>query len=181
MREWNLWEQNTDHARCVCWVLRNITDPKAIDSAIHLAGTIQWFNGNPNHNPPYDLIVSTFEACFDSTKQLYPGMRDRAYFSARAILQINTVIIALNGAGVIPAEEGQDVGRVLREDRLTATRCKLEIKRARRLYVGGCEVGRVGTKPEDIRSVWKVLKDGGRLGGLRDDLECSGVTRNARG
>ena len=27
--------------------------------------------------------------CFDSTKQLYPGMRDRAYFPARAILQIN--------------------------------------------------------------------------------------------
>ena len=36
------------------------------------------------------MIVSTFEACFDSTKQPYPGMRDRAYFSARAILQINT-------------------------------------------------------------------------------------------
>ena len=43
-----------------------------------------------HHNPPYDLIVSTFEACFDSTKQLYPGVRDRAYFSARAILQIYT-------------------------------------------------------------------------------------------
>jgi len=26
---------------------------------------------------------------FDSTKRLYPGMRDRAYFSARAILQMN--------------------------------------------------------------------------------------------
>ena len=35
------------------------------------------------------MIVSTFEVCFDSTKQLYPGTRDRAYFSARAILQIN--------------------------------------------------------------------------------------------
>jgi len=91
------------------------------------------------------------------------------------------VIVALNGAGVIPAEEAQDVGRVLREDRLTATQCKLEIKRAGRLYVGGREVGRVGTKPEDIRSVWKVSKDGGRLGGLRDDSECSGVTRKARG
>ena len=41
-------------------------------------------------NPPYDLIVSAFESCFDSTKQLYPGLRDQAYFSARAILQINT-------------------------------------------------------------------------------------------
>jgi hypothetical protein len=89
---WNLEvirKQNTDNARCVSWVLRNITDPEAIDSAIRLAGTIRWFNGSPDHDPPFDLIVSTFEACFDSTKQLYPGMRDRAYFSARAILQIN--------------------------------------------------------------------------------------------
>ena len=81
--------RNADNARCVCWVLRNITDPEAIDSAIRLAGAIRWFNGDPDLDPPFDLIVSTFKACFDSTKQLYPGMRDRAYFSARAILQIN--------------------------------------------------------------------------------------------
>ena len=83
-----LQKQNTDNVRCVCWVLQNFTDPEAIDSAIRLAGTIRWFDGNPDHDPPFDLIVSTFEACFDSTKQLYPGMRDRAYFSAWAILQI---------------------------------------------------------------------------------------------
>ena len=82
--------QNADDARCVCWVLRNITDPEAIDSAIRLAGTIRWFDGDSTYEPPFDLIVSIFEACFDSTKQLYPGMRDRVYFSARAILQINT-------------------------------------------------------------------------------------------
>jgi hypothetical protein len=82
-------KQNADNARCVSWVLRNITDPEAIDSAIRLAGAIRWFNSDPNHDPPFNLIVSTFEACFDSTKQLYPAMRDRAYFSARAILQIN--------------------------------------------------------------------------------------------
>jgi len=81
--------QNADNARCVCWVLRNVTDPEAVDSAIRLAGTIRWFDRDSDHNPPFDMIVSTFEACFDSTKQLYPGMRDRAYFSARAILQIN--------------------------------------------------------------------------------------------
>ena len=85
-----LRRQNTGDARCVSWVLRNITDPEAIDSAIRLAGTIRWFNGGPTDNPPYNSIVSIFETCFDSTKQLYPGMRDRAYFSARAILQINT-------------------------------------------------------------------------------------------
>lgn len=85
-----LRKQNEDNAGCVCWVLRNITDPEAIDSAVRLAGTIRWFNGESDHDPPFDVIVSTFEACFDSTKRLYPGMRDRAYFSARAILQINT-------------------------------------------------------------------------------------------
>ena len=85
-----LQKQNEDNARCVCWVLRNITDPEAIDSAIRLAGTIRWFNGDSDHDPPFDVIVSTFDSCFDSSKQLYPGMRDRAYFSARAILQINT-------------------------------------------------------------------------------------------
>jgi len=92
VRVWNLESirrQNADNARCVCWVLQNITDPEAIDSAIRLAGTIQWFDGDSDHNPPLDLIVSTFEGCFDSTKQLYPGMRDRAYFPARAILQIH--------------------------------------------------------------------------------------------
>jgi hypothetical protein len=84
-----LRKQNTYNARCVSGVLRNITDPEAIDFALRLAGTIRWFNGDPDHDPPFDLIVSAFEACFDATKQLYPGMRDRAYFSARAILQIN--------------------------------------------------------------------------------------------
>ena len=82
-------ERNANNARCVCWVLRNITDPESIDSAIRLAGTIRWFDGDPDLDPPFDFVVSTLEACFDSTNQLYPGMKDRAYFSARAILQIN--------------------------------------------------------------------------------------------
>ena len=82
-------KQNVDNARCVCWVLRKITDPEAIDSAVSLAGTIRWFEGDTDHDPPYDSVVSTFEACFDSTHRLYPGLRDRAYFSARAILKIN--------------------------------------------------------------------------------------------
>jgi hypothetical protein len=92
VRVWNLetiLRQNVDNARCVSWILRNITDPEAIDSAIRLAGTIRWFDGDSDHDPPFDLIVFTFEACFDSNRQLYSGMRDRAYFSARAILQIN--------------------------------------------------------------------------------------------
>jgi len=84
-----LRRQNAADARCVSWVLWSITDPEAIDSAVRLAGTIQWFDGDSNYDPPFDFIVSTFEACFDSAGQPYPGMRDRAYFSAQAILQIN--------------------------------------------------------------------------------------------
>ena len=89
---WNvgsIQRQNMDSAYCVCWVLWNITDPEAIESAIHLAGTIQWFYGNSDYNLPFNLVISTFEACFDSTKLLYPGTRDQAYFSAQAILQIS--------------------------------------------------------------------------------------------
>ena len=33
-------KRNADNTCCVCWVLRNITDPEAIDSAIRLVGTI---------------------------------------------------------------------------------------------------------------------------------------------
>jgi hypothetical protein len=81
---------NADNARCVCWILRNITDPEAIDSAIRLAGTIRWFDGDVDVDPPFDAVVSAFEACFGSDQKLYRGMRDRAYLSGRAILQINT-------------------------------------------------------------------------------------------
>jgi len=82
---------NADDVRCVSWILRNITDPEALDAAIRLAGTIRWFEGGTNVEPPYDLIVSTFEACFDSTGEVYPGTRDRAYYSGRAIVWIQTL------------------------------------------------------------------------------------------
>ena len=84
-----LRKQNANNARCVCWVLQNITDPEAIDSAIRLAGTIRWFDSDSDYDPLFDLIISTLKACFKSTGGLYPGMRDRAYFAGRAILQIN--------------------------------------------------------------------------------------------
>jgi hypothetical protein len=82
---------NTDDVRCVSWILRSITDPEALDAAIRLAGEIRWFDDGVNVNPPYDLIVSTFEACFDSTGTLYPGSRDRAYYSGRAMMWIHTL------------------------------------------------------------------------------------------
>ena len=82
--------RNMDNAGCICWILRNLTDPEALDAAIRLAGTIRWFDGDSDHYPQFDVIVSAFETCFDSAGQLYPGMIDRAYFSARAIVQINS-------------------------------------------------------------------------------------------
>jgi len=84
-----LRKQNIDDASRVRWVLRNITDHEAIDSAIHLAGNVRWFHCGSDLDPPFDLIVSAFEGCFDSTGELYPGMTDRAYFSGRAILKIS--------------------------------------------------------------------------------------------
>ena len=82
---------SVNDARCVTWILRHITDPEALDAAIRLAGTIRWFEGGKDTIPPYDIILSTFHACFDSNRDVYPGSRDRAYYSGRAILWINTL------------------------------------------------------------------------------------------
>ena len=84
-------QTNANDARCVSWVLRNITDPEVLDAAIRLAGTIRWFDSGIDTDPPYGLIVSIFEACFLSTRKLYPGSRDRAYQSGQAVLWINTL------------------------------------------------------------------------------------------
>jgi len=83
-----LRKANANDARCVSWILWNVTDPEALDTAIRLAGTVRWFESGTDIKPPYDLVVSTLEACFDSTGNLYPGLEDRAYYSARAILWI---------------------------------------------------------------------------------------------
>jgi len=76
---------NTSDAQCVSWILRNITDPEALDAALPVAGEIRWFDDGVNADPPYDLIVSTFEGCFNSIGTLYPGSRDRAYHSGRVM------------------------------------------------------------------------------------------------
>ena len=77
-------------ARCVSWIIRKITDPEALEAAARLAGTIRWFDG-PNPDVPYDSIVSMLEGCFDPSGKLYPGSRDRAYYSVRAIVRINSL------------------------------------------------------------------------------------------
>jgi len=82
---------NANDVRCVSWILRNITEPEALDAAVRLAGEIRWFDDGINVDIPYGLIVSTFEACFDPTGRLYPGSRDRAYYSGRAMMWIRTL------------------------------------------------------------------------------------------
>ena len=82
---------STNDARCVSWILRNITDPEALDAALPVAGEIRWFHDGVNVDLPYDLITSTFESCFDSTGRLHPGSRDRAYYSGRAMAWIRTL------------------------------------------------------------------------------------------
>ena len=84
---------NADDVQCVSWILRNITDPEALDAAVRLAGTIRWFDDGIEADPPYDSIVSTLEGCFDSAGKLYPGSRDRAYYSGRAMMWINSLAV----------------------------------------------------------------------------------------
>ena len=82
---------NANDVRCVSWILRNITDPEALEVSIRLAGMVRWFEGGTSVEPPYDMIVSTFHACFDINGEVYSGSRDRAYYSGRAILWIRTL------------------------------------------------------------------------------------------
>ena len=84
-----LQSTNANDVRCVSWILWNITDPEALDAAIRLAGAIRWFEDGLDVEPPYDLVVSTLKACFDPSGKIYPGSRDRAYYSARAIVWIH--------------------------------------------------------------------------------------------
>ena len=69
------------------WILRNSTDPEALDAAIRLSGLIRWFDEGTDANLPYDLIVSTMR-CFYSTEKLYLESRERAYYSGRAVIWI---------------------------------------------------------------------------------------------
>ena len=82
---------DADDARCVSWILRSITDPEALDAAIKLAGNVQWFKKGADTEPPYDIIISAFHTCFDSNGNMYPGSRDRAYYSGQAIQWIHTL------------------------------------------------------------------------------------------
>ena len=79
---------NANDVQCVLWIFQNITDPEALNAAIRLASIILWFEDGPDAEHPYDQIVTIFNACFDSGGKVQPGLRDRAYHSAQAILWI---------------------------------------------------------------------------------------------
>ena len=86
-------KKNTGNARCASWVLKNITDPEALDAAIRLAGTIRWFENGIDVKPLYDLFIFTFDSCFGSDGMLHQGSKNRAYHSGWAILWIHTLAI----------------------------------------------------------------------------------------
>ena len=83
-----LREANANDVRCVSWILRKIPDQEAFDTTISHAGTIRWFEAGLKVTPPYNLIACTLEACFSPTGKMYPGMRDSACYSLRAIVWI---------------------------------------------------------------------------------------------
>ena len=91
-----LRKANASDARCVSWILWNITDPEALDTTIRLAGIVRWFEDGPNVEPPYDLIVSTLRECFDPSGKVYAGLRDRVCYSAQAVLWIHICAICVS-------------------------------------------------------------------------------------
>lgn len=93
---------NTDDAHCVSWILKNITDPGAIDAALRLAGVVRWFEGGCNSDPPYDYIVSIFKSCFDFAGSLDQKSKARAFYSATAILQVHISSLLHKQDGHIP-------------------------------------------------------------------------------
>ena len=95
---------NASDVRCVSWILWNITDPEALDTATRMASAVHWFEGGHYVEPPYNLIVSSLEACFDSTGKVYPGLRDRVYYSAQSVLwiYIRTVCVSEDSVPKFP-------------------------------------------------------------------------------
>ena len=76
---------NRADARCINWILDRITDPEAIDSALRLACTIRWYDDGVDSQPSYEDLNSVLIGCFGFDGKVRPGMRNRAYDSARVI------------------------------------------------------------------------------------------------
>lgn len=79
---------HSTHVKCVSWILWNITNSVALDAAIRIAGVAPWFEDGLNVDPPYHMIIATLRACFDFEGKVHPGLRDRLFYSARAVLWI---------------------------------------------------------------------------------------------
>jgi len=83
-----LYSANASDIYSIIWIFQTITVPNALDIATWLAGMVRWFPNGLGAEPPYDQIFSIFKACFDPIGRVDPELRDRAYYSARAILWI---------------------------------------------------------------------------------------------
>ena len=71
------------------WILWSITDPKVLNAALRLTSMMLWFEYGLDVEPLFNLIFSTLEGCFDSTGKVYPGSRDRTYYSEQVALWIH--------------------------------------------------------------------------------------------
>ena len=102
----NPQEVNADDVWCVSWILWNIASSEALDTAICFAGTIRWFEDGLHVKPPYDLIVLVLKTCFDSSGRVCPRLRNRAYYSIRAIvwIQIHAMFVPEEFAPVPPLQ-----------------------------------------------------------------------------
>lgn len=84
-------KKNSSDVWCVAWVLNKITDPDALDAALQLAGNIWWFDDGVDAEAIYNQIIIIFHTCFGSNGELYPELRNRAYYSGRAILWLHVL------------------------------------------------------------------------------------------
>lgn len=99
-------EMNAGDIRCVSWILWNVASPEVIDTAICFAGIIRWFEDGLDVKLPRDLIVLILKACFDPSGRVYPGLRNRAYYSIRAIvwIKIHAMFVPEEFAPVLPLQ-----------------------------------------------------------------------------
>ncbi|KAF9783160.1 hypothetical protein BJ322DRAFT_1021892 [Thelephora terrestris] len=66
--------------------------PETTGSAIRLAGSNRWFGDGVDVEATFDFNASTFKACFDPYKSLYPGTNHLAYLCGSANLRINASV-----------------------------------------------------------------------------------------
>ena len=88
LKEQNLFlprRTNNADARCINWILDRITDQEANDSALRLACTIRWYDDGVESRPSYEELNLVLVGCFGFDGRVHPGMRNRAYDSARVI------------------------------------------------------------------------------------------------